>query len=232
MPGRGQRDKQEACTRLSPRRVQTRAMAEDPSTGRDYAPAAKRWVSTVAMVLAVAALASWAWRQPFALQLRMGWHLARMPAAHVLPVPVDGVAARGIADTFGAPRGRDRRHAGVDIFAARGTPVRSATPGVVVSVRDSGLGGRQVWVLGPGRERYYYAHLEGWVPGLRSGDVVRAGDELGTVGDSGNARGTPPHLHFGIYGKDGARDPLPLLHAGAGAPARIPATATPAAPSR
>ncbi|MNT86005.1 L-Ala--D-Glu endopeptidase precursor [compost metagenome] len=89
--------------------------------------------------------------------------------------------------------------------------MRSATPGVVADIRDSGLGGRQVWVIGPGRERYYYAHLEDWADGLARGQVVQPGDLLGHVGDSGNAKGTPPHLHWGIYGKDGARDPLPLL---------------------
>ena len=141
----------------------------------------------------------------------MLWTLSRMPAATALPVPVQGVRPRQIADTFGAPRGGDRTHAGIDIFARRGTPVRSATPGVVADVSERGLGGRQVWVIGPARERYYYAHLESWADGLARGQVVRPGDLLGHVGDSGNAKGTPPHLHWGIYGAEGARDPLPLL---------------------
>jgi murein DD-endopeptidase MepM/ murein hydrolase activator NlpD len=84
---------------------------------------------------------------------------------------------------------------------------------MVVSMRESGLGGRQVWVMGPGRERHYYAHLDDWQPGLEPGDLVAAGGPLGTVGTTGNARSTPPHLHYGIYGKDGAYDPLPLLQA-------------------
>lgn len=186
-----------------------------PAPPRDYAPMAWRWSFTIIVMALLAALASWAWHQPFALELRTGWELSRMPPAQALPVPVEGVAAHRIAATFGVARGRDRRHTGVDIFAARGTTVRSATRGVVVSIRNAGLGGRQVWVLGPARERYYYAHLDTWAPGLRVGDVVAAGDRLGAVGDSGNARGTPPHLHFGVYGSDGARDPLPLLRAGA-----------------
>ena len=69
--------------------------------------------------------------------------------------------------------------------------MRSATPGVIADVREGGLGGRQVWVIGPGRERYYYAHLEDWAEGLARGQVVQAGDLLGHVGDSGNAKGTP-----------------------------------------
>ena len=90
----------------------------------------------------------------------------------------------------------------------------SSTRGVVTAVRDAGLGGRQVWILGPGGERYYYAHLDAWAPELARGDVVETGTPLGTVGTTGNARGTPPHLHFGIYGDAGADDPLPRLRAG------------------
>jgi murein DD-endopeptidase MepM/ murein hydrolase activator NlpD len=144
---------------------------------------------------------------------RTTWEVARMPPPSTLPVPVQGVRPRQIADTFGAPRGSDRTHAGVDIFAKRGTPVLSATRGVVASVREGGLGGRQVWILGPARERHYYAHLDDWQPDLAAGDVVEPGTPLGTVGTTGNARGTPPHLHYGIYGTDGAYDPLPLFKA-------------------
>ena len=98
-------------------------------------------------------------------------------------------------------------------FAPRGTAVTSATRGVVASIRETGLGGRQVWVVGPGNERHYYAHLDDWAPGLAEGDVVSAGDALGATGDTGNARGTPPHLHYGIYGAGGPVDPLPRLRA-------------------
>lgn len=157
--------------------------------------------------------AAWSWGQPFMAVPRTTWEVARMPPPSALPVPVEGVRATRIADTFGAPRGSDRTHAGVDIFAKRGTPVLSTTRGVVAAVREGGLGGRQVWVLGPARERHYYAHLDDWQPGLAAGDVVEPGTPLGTVGDSGNARGTPPHLHYGIYGAEGAYDPLPLLEA-------------------
>jgi murein DD-endopeptidase MepM/ murein hydrolase activator NlpD len=148
------------------------------------------------------------------LRTRVMWELSQMPPPATLPVPVQGVEPSRIADTFGAPRGSDRTHAGIDIFASRGTPVLSATRGLVVSIRDTGLGGKQVWVLGPARERHYYAHLDNWTPGLEEGDVVMPRDALGFVGTTGNARGTPPHLHYGIYGAEGAYDPLPLMQSG------------------
>lgn len=153
------------------------------------------------------------WNSPWAAAPRMMWTLSQMSPPTALPVPVDGVSARQVADTFGAARGSSRTHAGVDIFAKRGTPVRSATPGIVSSLREGGLGGRQVWIQGPAGERYYHAHLDAWREDLSRGDVVEAGTVLGYVGDTGNAKGTPPHLHWGIYGADGAYDPLPLLHA-------------------
>lgn len=173
----------------------------------------RRLLVTLFLLMATGVALAWAWNGPFVQRLRMGWTLSRMPAPTSLTMPVDGVSARRVADTFGAPRGSTRSHAGVDIFAARGTTVRAATPGIVSSIRDSGLGGRQVWVLGPALERHYYAHLDDWAPGLQVGDIVTAGTPLGSVGTTGNARGTPPHLHYGIYRRDGAYDPLPLLRA-------------------
>lgn len=169
------------------------------------------WWSLILLLLYWAA--AWSWGQPFMALPRTTWEVSRLPPPTTLPVPVEGVRAARIADTFGAPRGTDRTHAGVDIFARHGTPVLSATRGIVVSIRDGGLGGRQVWVLGPARERHYYAHLDDWQAGLSEGDVVQPGTPLGTVGTTGNARGTPPHLHYGIYGAAGAYDPLPLFEA-------------------
>lgn len=184
-----------------------------PQTTSRPTGTAKRWVARAVFVLLAVCLAVWSWQQPFMAKPRALWELSRMPPSTALAPPVQGVGASRIADTFGAPRGRDRTHAGVDIFAKRGTPVLSATRGIVVSVREGGLGGKQVWVFGPGGERHYYAHLDAWQEGLETGDLVEPGDPLGRVGTTGNARGTPPHLHYGVYGKDGARDPLPLLKA-------------------
>lgn len=188
-------------------------MAAPAQPRRGHAGRSGKFLRRASLLLLAVIAAGWAWQQPFMDKTRALWELSRLPPPTALPVPVEGVPASGIADTFGARRGRDRTHAGVDIFARRGTAVLSTTRGMVVSMRESGLGGRQVWVMGPGRERHYYAHLDDWQPGLEPGDLVAAGGPLGTVGTTGNARSTPPHLHYGIYGKDGAYDPLPLLQA-------------------
>ena len=126
--------------------------------------------------------------------------------------PVAALVAPTLVDTWGAARSGGRRHQGIDIFAARGTPVVSATRGVVTRVGVNRLGGQVVGVLGPGLEWHYYAHLERFGR-FREGDLVRPGDVLGYVGNSGNARGTPPHLHYGIY-RRGATNPYPRLAAG------------------
>lgn len=65
--------------------------------------------------------------------------------------------------------------------------------------------------MGNGGRLYYYAHLDGYAEGIKTGDTVLAGDTIGYVGNTGNARTTPPHLHFGAYTATGALDPLPLL---------------------
>lgn len=128
-----------------------------------------------------------------------------------LPMPVPNVRPSQVANTFGSPRGEGRRHEGVDIFAPRYSPILSTTNGVVVSVGENRLGGRTVSVIGPGAQRHYFAHLESYGK-VRVGQWVHEGYTLGTVGDSGNARGTPPHLHYGIYRFPWkALDPLPLL---------------------
>jgi|SRR5436190_398484 len=138
--------------------------------------------------------------------------LARRDAPTTLPVPVEGVRSRGLVDTWGAARSGGRRHQGIDIFAERGTPVLSATDGIVLRVGQNRLGGNVVTVLGPGAEAHYYAHLDAF-GAFEAGDIVKAGDVLGRLGDTGNAKGTPPHLHYGIYRWSGAVNPFPRLSA-------------------
>ena len=134
----------------------------------------------------------------------------------LLAFPVDGVDRRAIWSEFGAERDGGRRaHRGVDIFAARGTPVLAATDGWVTRVETTRVGGNVVWMQPLfGNMRVYYAHLhEQWV---EPGDFVLTGQPLGAVGNTGNAITTPPHLHFGVYVRQpgvrgGARDPADFL---------------------
>ena len=135
-----------------------------------------------------------------------------------LRVPVEGAGRPDIQSLFLAPRdGGQRDHHGVDIFARRGTPVVAAADGIVTSVGTNTLGGKVVWVVRPLRgERHYYAHLDEQL--VAAGTRVVTGDVVGTVGNTGNARGGPPHLHFGIYGAPGPVDPLPYLEPAAAPP--------------
>lgn len=128
-----------------------------------------------------------------------------------LAMPVQDVEKKAIANTWHAPRDGARLHEGQDIFAPRGTPIFSATEGYVAHIGDNSLGGQTVSVIGAAGRVYYYAHLEAYAPHLAEGDWVTTQTLLGYVGTTGNAAGTPPHLHFGVYEPGGAMNPLPLL---------------------
>lgn len=128
-----------------------------------------------------------------------------------LSMPLENISKRDISDTWQAARGTDRRHEGQDIFAARGTPILSATRGIVYKIGENPLGGQTVSVIGSGGRVYYYAHLDSYARNIAVGDWVTTRTVLGYVGTTGNAQGTPPHLHFGIYTPTGAINPLPLL---------------------
>lgn len=162
-------------------------------------------------------------RERFAMRARyrdyLPAFLARVSAvaATEFVMPVDGVRVAQVADTYGAARG-NRGHEGQDIFAPRGTPVRAATDGFVYRIDDLSLGGLSVTVVGGGGLRYFYTHFDSVPAELTEGQRVEVGDLIGHVGTSGNAAGTPPHLHFGVYaGTDddlcawNALNPLPLL---------------------
>jgi peptidoglycan LD-endopeptidase LytH len=143
-------------------------------------------------------------------------YAVEIAASALLEFPVDGVDGKAIWSGFGAERDGGRRaHRGVDIFAARGTPVLAATDGWVTRVETTRVGGKVVWMQPLfGNMRVYYAHLnEQWV---EPGDFVLAGEPLGAVGNTGNAITTPPHLHFGVYVRrpgvrGGAQDPVEFL---------------------
>ena len=130
-----------------------------------------------------------------------------------LAMPVKDVSTKQVANTWHAPRDGGRLHEGQDIFAPRGTPVLAATEGYVTRIGENALGGQTVSVIGAGGRYYYYAHLDSYAPHLAEGDYVTTQTVLGYVGTTGNAAGTPPHLHFGVYESTrGAMNPLPLLN--------------------
>jgi murein DD-endopeptidase MepM/ murein hydrolase activator NlpD len=124
----------------------------------------------------------------------------REVAPNGLVVPVSGVPASQIADTWGQSRaGGARAHQGTDIMAPGGTPVLAATAGTVEKLFDSSAGGRTLYVRSADRRwTYYYAHLAGYAPGVREGQRVAAGQPIGFVGDTGNAGTGNYHLHFGV----------------------------------
>lgn len=128
-----------------------------------------------------------------------------------LPFPVAGVSPTAIGSVYGDPRDAGRRqHEGVDIFAPQSTPLLAVADGVATAGRNS-LGGNVVWLRSDGAN-YYYAHLEAAAFNARR--RVTAGELLGYVGNTGNARTTPHHLHFGIYRRfGGSVDPVPYLRA-------------------
>ena len=142
-------------------------------------------------------------------------HAARYGRTRPLKMPVSGLAARDARSSWHAPRSGGRKHEGIDLFAKKGTPVISATRGEIWRIGTDRLGGNVVTVLGDGPALYYYAHLDDWADGLYVGRRIENGTPLGLVGNTGNARTTPSHLHFGVYRvgwwRSRAVDPAPLL---------------------
>ena len=134
--------------------------------------------------------------------------------------PVYGPVA--FTDTFGAFRGDvpGNWHHGDDIFAPLGAPILAVASGTVFSVGWQPVGGNRLWLRDGQGNEFYYAHLSAYTPFAKNGAVVQAGDVLGFVGNTGDAEGTPYHLHFEIhpvgmlgYGYDGAVDPTSYLMA-------------------
>ncbi len=124
--------------------------------------------------------------------------------------PVNGAVS--FTDTWGAPRSGGRSHQGVDMIAARGTPLVALESATVQRIGNGGLGGKTVWLRAGSGDTYYYAHLDGWASGLRVGQSLEVGELLGYVGNTGNAVYTIPHLHFEYHpGGGGAVNPYPLV---------------------
>ena len=127
-----------------------------------------------------------------------------------MAIPVTGIERTALRDSFSAPR-KGHVHAAIDILAPRGTPVLSATDGVVTRLRWSGAGGNTVYINDAQHTEYYYAHLDHYAPSLHEGMPVSRGDVIAYVGTTGNAPPQTPHLHFAIEQNGAPVDPYPIL---------------------
>ncbi|MEO5509234.1 MAG: M23 family metallopeptidase, partial [Longimicrobiales bacterium] len=127
----------------------------------------------------------------------------------VFPVAAHDVGS--VVGHFGDSRDGGRRsHLGIDIAAPRGTPVVAVSEGTIESVGYERLGGRIVWLRERGSaRRHYFAHLQ--TISVARGQKVDAGDVIGTVGTTGNAAGTPPHLHYAVRLANDILDPMSLF---------------------
>ncbi len=156
--------------------------------------------------------------------LRGGRFTVTIRTVPSLGFPVQGGRFRDIGSWFGDPRdGGRREHHGVDIFARRHTPVVAPSDAEVSRVREGAVGGRTVWLRDEERGfSMYFAHLQ--EQKVRARDRVKKGQVIGTVGNTGNARTTPPHLHFAIYYRgSGAVDPVDFLRETDDAPMAVTA---------
>jgi len=126
---------------------------------------------------------------------------AAMPAGGGLVVPVAGITPDRLADSWGDARGDGtRQHHAIDILAARGTPVLAAAAGTVEKIFESRNGGHTIYIrrADPAWQDYY-AHLDGYAPGLHEGEAVKQGQQIGQVGSTGDASAEAPHLHYEIH---------------------------------
>ena len=123
-------------------------------------------------------------------------------------------------DSWGFPRGPgtpwEHWHEGADIFAPTGTELLAVESGIISRLAGGGRGGLALYIEGQSGSKHYYAHLDGYADGIAEGRPVTAGQLVGYVGDSGNAAGGLPHLHYEIHPGDRPVNPYPLLAASSG----------------
>ena len=116
-----------------------------------------------------------------------------------LAIPVVGIQANQLTDTYDAARGAGRRHDAIDIMAAEGTPVIAAYDGTIEKLFNSVRGGLTIYQRSPDQKWiYYYAHLSAYAPGLAEGQQVKRGQVIARVGHTGDASAAGPHLHFAV----------------------------------
>ena len=156
---------------------------------------------------------------PSSIHIPFGLQPQLTAGGYVFPVYGPGA---NFTDTFGAFRGDvpGNWHHGDDIFAPLGAPVLACADGTVFSVGWNNVGGNRLWLRDGQGNEFYYAHLSAYSPAAKNGNHVKAGEVIGFVGNTGDAEGTPYHLHFEVHpvaylslGYDGAVDPTPYLEA-------------------
>jgi peptidoglycan LD-endopeptidase LytH len=129
-----------------------------------------------------------------------------------LQMPVVGIRPYDLSNSWGDDRdGGRRKHKGIDIFAPKGTAIVAVADGILSYIGEQPKGGNCLWLTTEEGTSFYYAHLDRWAPGLYEGMEVRSGDLLGFVGNTGNAKTTPSHLHFGVNEDDEMVNPYPIL---------------------
>lgn len=144
--------------------------------------------------------------------LKSGEYSLSITTGPSLAFPIPDKVKSNIGSLWGAGRdGGARKHEGIDIFAAFRSPVVACADGIVAQVNENNLGGKVVFLRLRNRDiTLYYAHLDSQL--VQSGQFVKTGDTLGLVGNTGNAKYTAPHLHFGIYAVGGAIDPINFVN--------------------
>jgi murein DD-endopeptidase MepM/ murein hydrolase activator NlpD len=159
-----------------------------------------------------------------AISLALAAYASSVSSLQTLLIPLEGVSAAELRDSF-AETHNGHAHEAIDIPAARGTPVHSAVDGTIRKLFLSKQGGITIYQFDQDEVLcYYYAHLDGYAPGLREGLTVKRGDVIGFVGSTGNASPSAPHLHFTIFElgagkqwwKGKALNPYPALLAAVG----------------
>ncbi len=143
-----------------------------------------------------------------------------VPVANRLLIPVAGINANALEDTFNDARGSERGHEAIDILAPRGTQVFAVADGKIVKLFTSKAGGLTIYQFDTSEKfAYYYAHLDRYAADVKEGMALKRGDLIGYVGSSGNADPKTPHLHFAIFAlgpekqwwKGSPVNPYPLL---------------------
>jgi len=176
----------------SPRGVSSPPVPEVPPNLANQTPAGPGAPGTGSDLVPLAALA--------APVLSNGDQLPTPSGPRRLAIPVAGVKAVDLHDTFGEARGTDRKHEAIDILAPRNTPVLAVDDGKIEKLFYSERGGTTAYQFDPTRTyAYYYAHLDAYAPGLVAGQEIKRGELIGYVGTSGNAPPETPHLHFQIF---------------------------------